>query len=406
MKRLKYILAGFLLVAGVAGLGSVFYKQGNIGHADTTQSAAGPQSMPVVVTVAHSEAVQIWKQFSGNVEAVDSAEIRPQVSGRITELQFEAGQPVKKGDVLIVIDPRPYKAVLDQTKAALNAAKGQAVLAEKEYKRAKKLISTEAISQSSFDERIFNRETAVATVKGAKALVEIAELDLDYAYIKAPISGKISRAEITVGNLVQAGSSAPLLTSIVADEQVYVDFEVDERTYLNLIKSNHDISAPKTPVRLQVLEGGIEYQGVVHSFDNRIDSSSGTIRARAIFENPDKLLLPGISVSILMSDTDTAKKLLISELAIGTDQNRKFVYIINDKGLSEYREVTLGASVDGFRVILSGLNDGDQVITKGIAHIRPNMPVTPKQTDIVAAQTTTPPEASIEPSADNIIEKE
>ena len=385
MKRLKYILAGLLLVGGVVGLGSVFYKQGNAGHGDTAQAAPNPQSpqsMPVVVSVIQPETRQIWRPFSGQVVAVDSADIRPQVSGRITEIHFEAGESVNKDDVLIVIDPRPYKAALDKAKATLNAAKGQAVLAEKEYGRAKKLIATDAISQSSLDERVFNRETAAANVKGAEAALELAELDLDYANIKAPISGKISRAEITIGNLVQAGASAPLLTSIVADEQVYVDFEVDERTYLNLFKSSHNINAAKTAVRLQLLNGGLEYKGFVHSFDNRIDSSSGTIRARAIFDNPDKLLLPGISVSILMSDIDTTKKILVSELAIGTDQNRKFVYTINEEGLSAYREVTLGASVDGQRVILSGLKEGDQVITEGITRIRPNMPVTPKQAEL------------------------
>ena len=299
------------------------------------------------------------------------------MSGRITEVRFEDGQHVKKGDVLIVIDPRPYEASLNQAKAAFEAAETQAALAEKEYQRAKKLISSDAISQSTLDARENNRKSTIADVQGAKAALERAEIDLDYAFVKAPISGKISRAEVTEGNLVQAGPGAPLLTSVVSDEKVYVDFEVDERTYINSVQAQPKASDKKIPVRIELLGNARQYEGVIHSFDNRIDRASGTIRARAIFDNEDGLLLPGMSVSVNMGGSDE-ERILLTERAIGTDQDRKFVFTVNGDKVAKYREVKIGESIKGRRVILSGLETGEKVISEGLALIRPGMPVTPK----------------------------
>ena len=280
--------------------------------------------------------------------------------------------------MLILIDPRPYQAAVDQAEAALDVAVTQANLAEKEYQRAKKLIETDAIAQGLLDERLNKRGSAAATVKGAKALLESAKIDLDYAHVKAPIAGKISRAEITEGNLVQAGAGAPLLTSIVADDKMYVDFEIDERTYLKSVKANAGSSDVKVPVKLVLLNGDIEYEGVVDSFDNRIDPSSGTMRARAVFENKDKFLLPGMSVSILMGSTGDQKRIMVSERAIGTDQDRKFVYTVNGDNTAKYREVKIGDSINGQRVILSGLEEGEKIITDGLVRIRPGMPISPQ----------------------------
>lgn len=345
--------------------------------AEEAQAPAAPQAMPVESVVIKPQTLQIWKNFSGHIVAVDYAEIRPQVSGRITDIRFDDGQSVKKGDVLVVIDPRPYQASVNQAKAALEAAQTQFHLAEIEYQRAKKLIDREAISQGLFDERNNSREIAQATVEGAKAMLESAKINLDYAYVKAPISGKISRAEITIGNVVQNGPNAPLLTSVVAQDQVYVDFEVDERTYLKSVRLNPASTPADIPVRLSLSEGAMEYSGFIHSFDNRIDQATGTIRARAVFDNDNGVLLPGMSLSVLMGSAGEEQKILVTERAIGTDQDRKFVYVITD-GAATYREVTLGESIEGRRVILSGLNPGDTVITDGLVRIRPGAPVTPK----------------------------
>lgn len=378
MKKTKHIWIIFLVTVVTLGAGVKFYTEQHSAVASEGGTPAAPQAMAVEITEITPQNIQIWKNFSGHVVAVDHAEIRPQVSGRITEIRFKDGQNVEKDDILIVIDPRPYQAALNQAKAALNVAMTQASLAEKEYKRAKKLIKSEAISQGLFDERANKRGSAVANVEGAKAAVESAQINLDYAYVKAPISGKVSRAEITKGNLIQTGASAPLLTSIVNNERVYVDFEVDERTYLGSVKSRSSDKGVKTPVRLVLLDGELEYNGVVDSFDNRINPSSGTIRARAIFENEDKFLLPGMSVSILLGDANNQKKILVSERAIGTDQDRKFVYTVNGDSTAKYREIKIGDSINGQRVILSGLKEGEKIITSGLVRIRPGMLVTPQ----------------------------
>ena len=219
-KKTKYTIAALAILA--VGVGTTFMFTG-ASHTEASEEGAqsAPQAMPVDVVEVAPEKIRIWKSFSGNVVAVDQAEIRPQVSGRIIEVRFEDGQYVQKGDVLIVIDPRPYQASLNQAKATYEAAQTQAALAEKEYQRAKKLINSDAISQSTLDARENNRKSTIADAQGAKAALERAEIDLDYAFVKAPISGKVSRAEVTEGNLVQAGPGAPLLTSVVSDEKVY-----------------------------------------------------------------------------------------------------------------------------------------------------------------------------------------
>lgn len=378
MKKMKNILIYSFIAALALGAGIMFYSSAHKAVAAGGDGAPAPQAMPVQVAKIAPQSIQIWKKFSGHVVAVDRAEIRPQVSGRITEIRFKDGQHVEKDDVLILIDPRPYQAAVDQAEAALDVAVTQANLAEKEYQRAKKLIETDAIAQGLLDERLNKRGSAAATVKGAKALLESAKIDLDYAHVKAPIAGKISRAEITEGNLVQAGAGAPLLTSIVADDKMYVDFEIDERTYLKSVKANAGSGDVKVPVKLVLLNGDIEYEGVVDSFDNRIDPSSGTMRARAVFENKDKFLLPGMSVSILMGSTGDQKRIMVSERAIGTDQDRKFVYTVNGDNTAKYREVKIGDSINGQRVILSGLEEGEKIITDGLVRIRPGMPVSPQ----------------------------
>lgn len=372
-KTFKRTLAAIILGIAVISGGFLVHSATNAQASEDAQASTPPPAMAVETTVIEPQKVEIWKNFSGHVVAVDYAEIRPQVSGRITELRFEDGQHVEKGDTLIVIDPRPYEASLNQAKAALEAAQTQAKFAEQEYQRAEKLIGSPAISQSLLDQRENNRKAANSAVQGAKAMLESAKIDLDYAYVKAPISGKVSRAEITEGNLVQTGSNAPLLTSIVADEKVYVDFEVDERTYLSSVKGG-DVT--KIPVRLKLSSADMEFDGFVHSFDNRIDAASGTIRARAIFDNKDGTLLPGMSVSVLMGSKGDSDKIIVSERAIGTDQDRKFVYIVNAENAAEYREITVGESVNGERVVLSGLEPGETVITDGLVRIRPGMPVT------------------------------
>lgn len=347
-----------------------------------------PKGMPVDVTIVKPEKLQIWRNYSGRVTAVDRAELRPQVSGRITEVRFKDGQQVNKGDILIVIDPRLYEATLKQAQATLTTAKTQVTLAEKEYKRAKSLVAKKAVSESILDTRRNNYMVAKANLLRAEAGVDTAKINIDYAYVKAPISGKISRAEITVGNLVQTGVNAPLLTSIISHKKVYVDFEIDEQTFIITAQRTSEGDQSKLPVRLNLDGNKTHTDGHLLSFDNRIDQSTGTIRGRALFDNEKKWLVPGMTVSVSLgvpNEKDT-QQIAIAERAIGTDQDRKFVYVISEKSTAEYREVTLGPKIGDRRLITSGLKENDKVIIEGLARIRPNMPVAPKVKSLKTAQ--------------------
>lgn len=341
-----------------------------------------PQAMPVDVTVIEENPTRLWKDFSGRLTAVDFVEIRPQASGLIIEIKFEDGQFVAKGDTLYIIDPRPLKAIVDQKKATLISAKDNYDFAIKEHKRATDLVDKKMVSQQALDDSVNNKLIADSLVKRVIAELSEAEINLSYAYIKAPISGHISRTELTVGNLVAAGSNAPLLTTIVANDRVYADFEVDEQTYLRF-RNSDDISVAKNtktknPVELRLEEGKEVYQGKIHSFDNRIDPTTGTIRARAIFDNPKGRLLAGMYARLKLGSEVEEKSILLSERAISTDQNRKFVYVVNAENKTTYREVVIGESIEGARIIKSGLAAGDKVVIRGLMRIRPDMLVDPK----------------------------
>ncbi len=337
-------------------------------------------AIPVEVVVIKEQSGRIWRSFSGRLTAVDFVEIKPQASGLITDVRFKGGQIVNKGDILYVIDPRPYKAAVMKAKANLVTALNQKNLARKEYKRAKDLIITKMISQRIYDERTNASQVAKSTVDSAKAQLDQAKIDLGYAYVKAPISGRVSRTEITIGNLVSASPNAPLLTSIVSSDSIYADFEIDEQTYLRHIQDssfNSEISQ-KAPVEFRLQRDEIAYKGEIHAFDNRIDPASGTIRARAIFDNPQGKLLPGMYARMKLGSPIKKNRILLSERAIGTDQNRKFVYVVNGENKTVYREIKLSDSVDGHRVVNFGLKPGEKVIIRGLMRIRPGMLVNPR----------------------------
>ena len=329
-KRKLFVAASFIAALGAVGLG--IYSEGQaVETADSEvvaqEAPAAPVALSVTAVRAKTVPVQIWSEYSSRLEAVDFAEIRPQVSGTITEVLFEDGQAVEKGDVLFVIDPRPYEAAVAQAKAELSSARNQASFASKQLKRAQGLINSAAISERLLDQRKNDANVSYASVKVAEARLLQAEIDLDRASVKAPISGHVSRAEITRGNLVEAGGNAPVLTFIVSNNGIYAAFDVDEQTYLNhirTVKDSNQAKADKIPVRMTLGNGGQRFEGFVHSFDNRIDAASGTIRARAYFENKDGMLLPGMFGSVQIGSAKPQNHILISETAIGTNQDRKF----------------------------------------------------------------------------------
>jgi multidrug efflux system membrane fusion protein len=374
-----------LSVAAVAlagGLTFGFWQSGSNGNA----AAAPPAPIPVNIAALEPSSVRIWSDFSGKMKAVDAADIRPEVSGRITEIRFTDGQLVNAGDILVVIDPRPHEAAVAKAQADLASALASEKLAATELERARRLLATKFVSQALYDQRSSARGVAAASVKAAQAALTQAQIDVDHAYVKAPISGRIGRAEITVGNLVQAGPNAPLLTSIVSNAGIYADFEVDEQTYM---RSIHRADATvgqeqRIPVELAAQGDTRLYPGTIESFDNKIDTGSGTIRARARFANADGALVPGMFVTVRLASANDSTVLLVPENSVGNDQSKRFVYVVGPGEKVQFREVALGQSVRGNRVVLSGLTPGDRVILDGLQRVQPGDVVAPHLANIAS----------------------
>jgi multidrug efflux system membrane fusion protein len=288
---------------------------------------------------------------------------------------------VNAGDVLFVIDPRPYQAAVAKAEADLATAVHNAKFAKLESDRGSQLVKPGAVSQENYDQRVTNQNVADAAVKSATAVLASAQVNADYAFIKAPISGHISRAEITVGNLVGSPTAPPpLLASIVSDNGVYADFEVDEQTYLNSVRSygHTQEQQQRIPVEVMIRGDTRVFRGHLLSFDNRIDTASGTIRARARFDNTDATLIPGMYVSVRMGEGAIDDALVVPESAVGNDQSKRFVFVANDSDKAEYRAVRLGPQLDGKRVILAGLKAGDRVILDHLQRLAPGAPVRPQ----------------------------
>ncbi|HEX4157162.1 MAG TPA: efflux RND transporter periplasmic adaptor subunit [Rhizomicrobium sp.] len=342
---------------------------------------AAPSAVPVGVAVVHERPVRIWSEFSGRMTAVDSADIRPEVNGRITEVHFSNGQTVKKGDILFVIDPRPYEAAVAKAEADIATAKSNASFAHTDLARATALIGAQAISRSYYDQRVNAEGVADASIKAGEAELANANVDLDHAYVKAPIDGRVSRAELTVGNVVQSGANAPLLTSIVSNDGIYADFDVDEQTYLEAVRAQAKTAARERniPVELTIPgDTGHAYDGAIESFDNKINTGTGTIRARARFANADGTLVPGMFVSVRLASARDRNAILVPEAAVESDQSKRFVFVVDGHDHADYRAITLGEEVGGEQVVTSGLHDGDRIIVSGLQKVQPGALVDPE----------------------------
>jgi multidrug efflux system membrane fusion protein len=353
--------------------------------------AEGPPAMPppppITMAAVLEKDVTEWNEFSGRIEATDAVEVKPKVSGTIEKVHFQDGAMVKKGDVLFTIDPRPYKAEYDRLMGTLSAAESALTNAKQEIVRAKNLMETKAISKREYDERASALRIAEGNLKAARGGVDAVKLNLEYTDVVAPISGKVSRAEITEGNTVNAGSNAPVLTRIVALSPIYISFEVDEQTFLSHIQNYPPEMLKQIPVQVGLAnQKDTPITAAIHSFDNQLDVSSGTIRVRAINDNADGRLVPGLFARVRLGTPKAETRLLINEKAIGTDQSKKYVFVVNDKNMAEYHEVTLGSEVDGLRVVQTGLKAGDKVIVNGLMRVRPGAPVSPELVDMQTGQ--------------------
>jgi RND family efflux transporter MFP subunit len=347
---------------------------------------SAPQAGAPPVTVGNPTARKIteWDDYTGRFQATEYVEIRARVNGYLESVDFTDGQIVKKGDLLFVIDPRPYQATADSAAAALTQAQARVDLANREQQRAQSLAKSQYGSVETLDKAVQEQRAAVGAVEAAQAELRRAQLDMEFTHITSPVTGRISRHLVSVGNLISGGeANSTLLTTIVSLDPIYFYFDADQNAYLKYVRldlSGQRKSSRETPnpVRLQLAdERGFPHQGHMDFVDNQIDFGTGTMRGRAIFDNGDLIFTPGMFARIQLIGEPEHDAILLPDDAIGTDQARRFVYVIGDGNVATYREVKLGPIIDGLRVIREGLSPADRVIVNGLQRVRAGQPVTP-----------------------------
>lgn len=361
---------------------------------DENQSQAqGAPPAPPQVTVAlpKRETVAAKEDYVGRFVAVDAVEVRARVSGYLEAIHFRDGQMVKAGEPLFTIDRRPFQAALDQAHAALDQAKANLTFAQNELARGKNLVRGTTITEQTFDQRVQATRVAEATVKAQEAAVKQAELDLDFTQLKAPVTGRIGDRRVSVGNLVTGGTngSTTLLATIQSTDPIRFEFTWDETSYLRFLRVHKDARSPKmnVPVELRLIdEDGYTHKGHMDFIDNAIDRNSGAIRGRAEFPNPDGTLTPGMFGRIRVPMAPPAEALLVPDTAVGTEQVRKFLYVLDADNVARPHFVTLGQLVGGLRVIETGLKPEDRVVINGLMRVRPGTKVTPQPGEIASAE--------------------
>lgn len=362
----------------------------------TVKGPGGAQQATVPdVTVAKPIASRLtdWDEFTGRLIAREKVEIRARVSGYLTEVHFKEGTEVKEGDLLFTIDPRPYQAIVQRAEAVLAQAKTNAELANIEAKNATTLRQGQVISTEESERRLKSAAGEQAAVRAAEAMVTTAKLDLEFTQIKAPISGRVSDARVTQGNLITGGTSDPtLLTNILALDPIYVDFEVDERSalkYREMHKTGERESAlfQRIPAEMALVnQEGWPHKGEIDFVDNQINPETGTIRARGIFPNKDRLMSPGFFAKVRIPGSGEYDGLLIRDAAVGDDQGSSYVWVIDAEDKAVYRPVKLGPLVDGLRVVREGLKADERVVILGLMSVRNGSQVKPTVTDMVLTQ--------------------
>ncbi|MDQ0998580.1 multidrug efflux system membrane fusion protein [Phyllobacterium ifriqiyense] len=372
-------IGGLVLALGVAGGTQIFDFSKS--HAEGEQ-AAPAQATPVSVAIVQPKLVSQWNEFSGRLEAVDQVDVRSRVAGAVQSIHFKEGSVVQQGDLLVKIDPAPYEAEVARAKAQVSAAESRLAFAKNELERGKRLIDSRTVSQSDYDQRRNVEAGALADLEAARAVLKTATLNLEYTDIRAPISGRVGRIEITQGNLIAAGPAAPLLTSLVSISPIYASFEADENVVANALAdlpeglNNRDF-VDRIPVQMDV-QGKADVQGKLQLINNSVETNSGTVKVRAVFDNANGRLMPGQFAKVRMGQANERQELLVDEKAVGTDQNKKFVMVVNPQNVVEYREISLGGKADGLRIVTSGLQAEDKVVVNGLQRIRPGSLVAPE----------------------------
>ncbi|HKU40536.1 MAG TPA: efflux RND transporter periplasmic adaptor subunit [Polyangiales bacterium] len=347
-----------------------------------SRSQAAPATMPPPPQVSVAKPVvrkiQDWQDFTGRLEAVNSVDLRPRVSGHIQAVRFEEGARVKKDQLLFEIDARPFREEVNRLSAEQRRTESQLALARSNLQRGKRLLDEGATTAGELDQLQAAEASAAAALDGVRAALAQARLNLEFTHVRSPIAGRVSNARITAGNLV---SSADLLTRIVSDDPIYTYFDVDEGSFLAL----RDLRGrAKVQMGLSSDEG-YPHTGKLDFIDNQVDPRTGTIRARAVFENPDQRFTPGLFTRVRLLSDREFDALLIDEKALMTDQNRKYVFVLDEGKRAQRKDVKLGRSVDGLRIVSEGLKPDDRVIVAGIQKVfAPGMPVSAEEVAMAA----------------------
>ena len=387
-------IAGTTLTA-LAAVATAVFTLGSP-TAGATSTPAAPPAMPVSVAAVVASDVATWDEFSGRLEAVERVDIRSRVAGTIQSVHFREGALVNKGDLLITIDPAPYAADVERASAQVVAAQARQAFTRSEADRAQRLLDEKAIAQREHDERSNALREADANLRAAQAALQSAKLSLGYTEVRAPVAGRVGKLEITVGNLVAAGPGAPVLTTLVSVSPIYASFDADEQIVTRALRDLQGLDKAgasaraqleRIPVQMWTGTQTIDAAGItadkpvagrLQLVDNQVDAKSGTVRVRAVFDNKDGTLMPGQFARLRMGQAKASSALLISERAVGTDQNKKFVMVIGADNKAAYREVTLGASVNGLRIVQSGLKPNERIVVNGLQRVRPGAVVAPE----------------------------
>ena len=389
--RRRLWVAGTTLTALAAALATVFLFQS--GPAVATPSPA-VQATPVSVATVVQSDVAAWNDFSGRLEAVERVDIRSRVAGTVQGVHFREGALVKAGDLLLTIDPAPYQADVDRADAQVFAAQARLTNARSNYERSKQLLQDHAISQREYDDSLNAQSEADANLRSAQAQLQTARLSLGYTQVRAPVSGRVGKLEITTGNLVAAGPGAPVLTTLVSVSPIYASFDADEQVVTRALRelpagASARAQIEKIPVQMgTVADAATPIAGHLQLVDNQVDARSGTVRVRAVFDNADGALMPGQFAHLRMGAVKAEPALMINERAVGTDQSKKFVMVVGSDDKANYREVTLGANVDGLRIVTSGLKPGERVVVNGLQRVRPGALIAPQMVAMKTADDT------------------
>jgi multidrug efflux system membrane fusion protein len=381
-RRLVFGAVAALALAGAGGAVLTFSDKAT-GEQAAPKQAAAP-ALPVSVSRVEQRDLALWDEFSGRLEAIERVEVRSRVAGAVKAVHFREGALVKQNDLLVTIDPDPYAAEVARAEAQVAAAQARVLLTRNEVERGRQLSGTQVISQRDLDQRTNAYREAEADLRGAEAALQSAKLNLEYTQVRAPVSGRVGRLEVTVGNLVAAGPGSPVLTTLVSIDPIYASFNADEQVVARAIESlreaGRDISEiERIPVEMStVTSNGSVFKGHLQLIDNQVDARTGTVRVRAVFDNPDGKLMPGQFARLRMGQAKTEPALAVAERAIGTDQDKKYVLVVDGDNKVAYREVTLGPSVEGLRIVTGGLKPGERIVVNGLQRVRPGAVVEPQ----------------------------